>query len=578
MAAEAANRTASQAHQALPATAVKNATVTGASVTNKKPSTTQALPVVAAATPTPTVAPALDRGSYELTPIITAPADPQPIAPSIIEPATTLSAASVPAYDTTINNGVAYPPSYPVNVPSHLTLSQAQQYLRQVSPKIAADNAAIVSNERRAAATKDLNKPVVYLATSATHIADDVDTRELKGDLSHVIDNTLNNDLTRLLVALLKPTSPIDVGNLVTEPIPNNIPIDVDKNRVSGNVTVMWSAYNGNKTASLTQLLNSMTEESRADANLSLDEQYTTLTKRYFQTQLAIMAAYLRADALNAIRETDHAAQRALDVGLISKVERLEAKKALADAEYENSKALNDAELAMTALQRLLRTPYYIRPTSPLFVLSKPLPALSYFQEKAKQHHPAFQKIAAKYDQAKALHEFSESAYKPNVTVFGRSEIDRDPSWIAGVSASWKLWGGIDRQASTQSSLAKLHQAEFSQIDVTDNIMLLVEKNWQTLNNARSNFIALNTNIELATEMLRFRRLGFKEGVNTAVDVMQAQAGLEKAKTEQARAANDYVQALADLMQSCGTPLEFNQYMQTADIKLPAIYFEHSNN
>ena len=99
---------------------------------------------------------------------------------------------------------------------------------------------------------------MVYLATSATHahIADDVDTRELKGDLSHVIDNTLNNDLTSLPVALPKPTSPIDVGNLVTEPIPNNIPIDVDKNRVSGNVTVMWSAYNGNKTASLTQLLN----------------------------------------------------------------------------------------------------------------------------------------------------------------------------------------------------------------------------------------------------------------------------------------------------------------------------------
>jgi outer membrane protein TolC len=425
-----------------------------------------------------------------------------------------------------------------------------------------------------------LNKPVVYLATSATHahIADDVDTRELKGDLSHVIDNTLNNDLTSLPVALPKPTSPIDVGNLVTEPIPNNIPIDVDKNRVSGNVTVMWSAYNGNKTASLTQLLNSMTEESRADANLSLDEQYTTLTKRYFQTQLAIMAAYLRADALNAIRATDHAAQRALDVGLISKVERLEAKKALADAEYENSKALNDAELAMTALQRLLRTPYFIKPTSPLFVSTKPLPPLSYFQQQAKMHHPGFDKVAAKYNQAKALHEFSESAYKPNVTVFGRSEIDADPNWIAGVSANWKLWGGVDRRTSTQSSLAKLHQAEFSQVDVNDNIMLLVEKNWQTVNNARDNFIALNTNIELASEMLRFRQLGFKEGVNTAVEVMQAEANLEKAKTEQAKAANDYVQAMADLMQSCGTPLEFNRYMQAADVKLPAIYFEHRKN
>lgn len=108
--------------------------------------------------------------------------------------------------------------------------------------------------------------------------------------------------------------------------------------------------------------------------------------------------------------------------------------------------------------------------------------------------------------------------------------------------------------------------------------MLLVEKNWQTVNNARDNFIALNTNIELASEMLRFRQLGFKEGVNTALEVMQAEANLEKAKTEQAKAANDYVQAMADLMQSCGTPLEFNRYMQSADVKLPAIYFEHRKN
>ena len=32
--------------------------------------------------------------------------------------------------------------------------------------------------------------------------------------------------------------------------------------------------------------------------------------------------------------------------------------------------------------------------------------------------------------------------------------------------------------------------------------------------------------------MLRFRQLGFKEGVNTAVEVMQAEANLEKAKTD----------------------------------------------
>jgi len=57
----------------------------------------------------------------------------------------------------------------------------------------------------------------------------------------------------------------------------------------------------------------------------------------------------------------------------------------------------------MTALQRLLRTPYFIKPTSPLFVSTKPLPPLSYFQQQAKMHHPGFDKVAAKYNQAKAL-------------------------------------------------------------------------------------------------------------------------------------------------------------------------------
>lgn len=371
-----------------------------------------------------------------------------------------------------------YPPSYGLDVPSNLTLAQAQQYLVKVSPKVAADNAAIVSNELRAESTKGLNKPIVYLGASATHVHvdDNIDTTGIKNNLANAIDNAVNNNIGNLPITLPLPTTPADIGGLITDPIPNSIPVNVDKNRTGANVTVLWSAYNGHKTEAVTSLLNGMTDESRADADLSLDEQYTTLTKRYFQTQLAIMAAYLRADALNAIRATDHAAQRALDVGLISKVERLEAKKALADAEYENSKALNDAELAMTALQRLLRTPYFIKPTSPLFVSTKPLPPLSYFQQQAKMHHPGFDKVAAKYNQAKALHEFSESAYKPNVTVFGRSEIDADPNWIAGVSANWKLWGGVDRRTSTQSSLAKLHQAEFSQVDVNDNIMLLVEK------------------------------------------------------------------------------------------------------
>ncbi|QQU06534.1 hypothetical protein I6I87_10915 [Moraxella osloensis] len=67
-------------------------------------------------------------------------------------------------------------------MPSNLTLAQAQQYLVKVSPKVAADNAAIVSNELRAESTKGLNKPIVYLGASATHVHVDnnIDTTGIK--------------------------------------------------------------------------------------------------------------------------------------------------------------------------------------------------------------------------------------------------------------------------------------------------------------------------------------------------------------------------------------------------------------
>ena len=465
---------------------------------------------------------------------------------------------------------VPEPPTYHVDIPSYLSLEQAQQYFGQVSPKIAANNAAIVSNQQMANATKNLNKPIVMLGASAMHLhlEHDIDLiaakERIASDINSGIDTNLPIDL---------PLDLSGVGSDAETLIPDSYHLTLDKNKVGANVTVLWSAYNGGKTQAVTNLLNDRVEESTADAALSQDELYTTLNKRYFTAQLAIMGAYLRNEALNAIGKTDHMAQRMLDVGLISKIDRLEAQKALADADYEAKKAQNDAQLALTALQSMLRTPYTIKPTTPLFMSSKPLPPLAYFQNLAKEHHPGFAKVAAKYQQARQLYALSESTYKPSVTVFGRHEITtHDPSWIAGVSANWKLWGGIDRDASSQANLARLQQAEFSNADVSDNIMLLVQKNWQNVNNAQLAYQSLNANVALASQVLKFRELGLKEGVNTAVEMMQAQTNLEKAKTEQARAANDYVQALADLMQSCGTPLKFNEYRQSADIRLPATF------
>ncbi|WP_019673247.1 TolC family protein [Psychrobacter lutiphocae] len=460
-------------------------------------------------------------------------------------------------------SGISIDDSYYIEVSDRLSLRQAQNVLLQVSPKLASNNAGIAASEWQSEATKGLNRPSIFLRAGITHydIGADVDLSDVKSNINSGLSNF--NPLPGL------PFNPIEGIN---NSIPNSYDFERKETSSNAGVAILWPIYTGGRTQAITELADARTEESQADALMDNDQLQTTLINRYFTAQLAALAAYLREDALNTIRETDHMAQRLLEEGFISGVERLEARTALSEAESEAIKARHNADLAMTALQRLLRSPTPVKPTTPLFVSSKPLPSLQYFQNLALQNHPGLKKVDAKYAQATSLSHLSDAGSRPTISLFGYHEIDKDPSWVAGVSASWKMWGGIDNGALQASGKAQMRQALLAKVDVSDNILLLVEKNWQSVENARVRYQSLNTNIQLAQELLRYKKLGMQEGVNTALDVATAQTKYLQAQTEQAAAANDYVQALAALMQSIGSPEAFNEYMAVADIKLPTVY------
>ncbi len=462
--------------------------------------------------------------------------------------------------------------SYPLEVSSFLSLEQAQQILLQVSPKLAANQAAVAASSFQTDALATVDNPFVFARVSAStyNLDADVDLSSLRNGVVNEVNNRVDSVIPSI------PTIPDlpNFGELVGDRIPDSYNFKRSGSNTSAGIGVAWPVYTAGRTKALTGISNARTQEAIADGTLDKNELYNTLIERYFKAQLAIIAAYLREDAYDTLQQTDYMAKRLFEEGFISRVDRLQAQSALADAQSESINANNNARLAMIALQRLLRTDYRIKPTTPLFVSSKPLPDVSYFQDLALTNHPGLQKVAAKRAQAQQLRALSDTGYKPTVLLYGYSQLEQDPSWIAGVSASWKLWGGLDKTASLASSDASIRQADLSEIEVSDNLLLLVEKNWYDVNNAQARYQALQSNVDLAQEVLRLRRLGLQEGVNTTIDVVQAQTQALKARTEQAQTANDYVQALASLMQSCGTPLAFNAYLNAADIRLPTLYSE----
>ncbi|WP_299187444.1 TolC family protein [uncultured Psychrobacter sp.] len=460
--------------------------------------------------------------------------------------------------------------SYPLDVASFLSLEQAQEILLQVSPKLAANQAAIVASEYQTDALKTIDNPFVFAQLSANtyNVQEDIDLSTLKNEVINGVNNAGAN--TGDVIPPI-PDLP-NFGEMVGDRIPDSYDFKRSGSTAGAGLGFAWPVYTAGRTSALTGASDARTQEAVADSILDKNALYNTLIERYFKAQLAIIAAYLREDAYDTLQQTDHMAKRLYEEGFISRVDRLEAQSALADAKSESDNAHNDARLAMISLQRLLRTDYRIKPTTPLFVSSRPLPDVSYFQNLALKHHPGLQKVAAKRVQAEQLRKLSDTGYKPTVMLYGYGQVEKDPSWIAGVSASWKLWGGLDKAASLASNDAKIRQADLSEIEVSDNLLLLVEKNWNDVNNAQSRYQALQSNVDLAAEVLRLRRLGLQEGVNTTIEVVQAQTQALKARTEQAQAANDYVQGLAALMQSCGTPLAFNAYLNAADIRLPTLY------
>lgn len=486
---------------------------------------------------------------------------------AVVPTSTALTTLIDPATHLTVNN------SYPVDIPSFLSLEQAQQMLLQVSPKLAANQANIAASQFQSDALKTLDKPFVFAQASANayQLQEDIDLSTLKNGVANGINQAQNGAVDLIPPMVDIPNLP-NFGDLVGDKIPDSYEFKRSGTRTSAGLGVAWPIYTAGRTDAAVALSEARTTEALADEILDKNELYQTLIERYFKAQLAIIGAYLRDDAYQTLQQTDHLAKRLFEEGFISRVERLEAQSALADAKSASNNADNDARLAMMALQRLLRTQYRIKPTTPLFVSSKPLADVSYFQNLALKNHPALQKVAAKRAQAEQLHALSDTGLKPTVLMYGYSQIEEKPSWLAGVSASWKLWGGIDKSALNASSSAKIRQADLTAIEVSDNLLLLVEKNWHDVNNAQSRYQSLQSNVDLAAEVLRLRRLGLEEGVNTTVEVVQAQTQYLKARTEQAQAANDYVQALAALMQSCGTPLDFNRYLAAADIHLPTLY------
>lgn len=440
-----------------------------------------------------------------------------------------------------------------------LGFEAAWEQLRAHSGKLAAAQAALQGKRLQREGLQGLGGPNIGLS-AATYAYN----ANLTVDL-----NPINQRLLQLGQPLQAPLQALHIPASAFPSLPSSYTFNQHGNGDTASVSLLWPLYVGGATDAARALMAAQGDEALADSQRTEDELMTLLVQRYFGAQLAARAARLRQTAYDNVLEHDRAVEKMLAAGVVSRVERLQARAAVEEARRNALKAQDDAELAAIALARTVGASAQLLPQSPLFVLGTPVPPLAHFLQAALLRHPGLAKVAARKAQAESLHAGEEGLRKPQVFAFGQHALTTgNPDWVVGVGARWTLWDAVDRDKLAAASLQQVAQAERTDAQARSDITLLVERNWRVLEQARRQFFSLQPGLDMADEVLRLRKAGLREGTSTAVDLMDAEMAVAKVQTERAQAAYDYVVALASLLEGCGLSQEFGAYMARADVKV----------
>ena len=439
-----------------------------------------------------------------------------------------------------------------------LSFDAARQRMVERSDKLAAARIAVEAKELQSEGVKRLGGPVVSIS-----------------GLAYAYNANLNLDLDPLNQKLgqigssLPPSIQSFVSRVPIPQLPNSYTLNRHDTGANASVSAVWPLYLGGATDAVRGFVSAQAREAQADAEQAGHEVDTLLVQRYFGAQLAQRAATLRLQAERTIAQHDAAAQKMLAAGVISRVERLQASAAYEEARRNARKAENDAALAGVALARTVRAEDSVTPQTPLFLISAPIEPLGHFIDAALTRHPGLGKVAAKKAQAEQLHEGEEALRRPQVIAFGTREIKSgNADWVAGLGVRWTLYDSVDRNALSAASHKQVEQAERTDLQARSDISLLVERNWRALDNARRQYLEMKVSVELAQEVVKLRTAGLREGTSTTLDLIDAETNQAKVLTERAQAANDYVQALAQLLESAGLSETFSDYIARADVKV----------
>lgn len=135
--------------------------------------------------------------------------------------------------------------------------------------------------------------------------------------------------------------------------------------------------------------------------------------------------------------------------------------------------------------------------------------------------------------------------------------IEWGSAWQAGLTATLPVFDGFSREGEIIAQKAQLKQAQIDLVDAEETALFELTSSLLSIQNATEFVESQQLNLIRAKEGLRLAEVGYKQGTNTQIEMIDAQAALTTAKVNHYQAIYSHIIAKLDLHKAMGTLATF---------------------
>lgn len=439
-----------------------------------------------------------------------------------------------------------------------VSFAEAWSRVLQQDDGLAAERAGVERAESLREAAKAMYLPKIDVGANFTRLDDQVELDMLAlNPVRGLSQSALGGALINLMGGASAFVTPL-----------------TEKNVVTSSVKALWPLFTGGRIDAAQDIRAAQVDEAKEMLAVKQQASFETLSQTYFGVVLARQVVQTRADIEAGLaRHYDHAKKLEAQ-GQIARVELLSAQSAYDRARIDTQKARRSLEIAVLALDRLIKLDGS-EPTNSLFINQR-TPELSPLVSQTLEVHPGLKVLMAKREQAKGLIRAEKGKFAPEVFLYGNYSLyEQDtlsakmaPDWMVGVGVSMPLVSRDGRSDTVAAAKSAELQVNHLEAKTRHDLEVLVEKTWREAGQALEEYNSLSSTQKLAEENVLLRDKAFGQGLSTSLDVVDAQNQLAGVKTQRSAAAYQYVVSLARLMALSGQIEQFRHYQQAQGIEV----------